>query len=272
MFLKFVPTSCTGIKTRFNKFKKLAPPGLNLYIPFIENIYLVSNKLTQNTFKFTVKTRDNIFSDISVAIQHKVKTENTELAFYSLHNPHEQIKAYTENTLRSIISRMSLNELFESQDTICYEVSNNLSKIMEKNGYTIENSLVTEIKPAKNIEEALNHIEAAKRAKEAAIDEAEAKYILKIREAEADRDKDILKGQGISGQRFEILKGYEESVLLLSNKLNIKPEIITQFILNIQHLETMEKIGTSNNTKTMFVQHDIKDFQKQILEAYETKN
>jgi len=269
MFFKFVPTSSIGIKTTFGKFTKLSFPGLNFKIPFIQEIYLVSNRLEQNTFKFSVKTKDNIFSDVSVAIQHKIKPENTELAFYSLKEPGEQIKAYTENTLRSIISKMTLIELFESQDTICHQVSESLSNRMEKCGFTIENSLVTEITPDKTIQNALNHIEASKRAKEAATEEAEGKYILQIREAEGERDRNILRGQGIAGQRTAILKGYEESVGLLAQKFGISADEVAQFVLNIQHLETIEKIGVSNNAKTIFVEHNIKDLRKQVLESKE---
>lgn len=266
---KFVPTSATGVRSTFGKFTRLNEPGLTIYVPFVQNVHLVSNKLIQTNFQFNVKTKDNIFSDVSVAIQHRVKPENTELAFYSLHNPNEQIKAYTGNSLRSIISKMMLTELFESLDTVSHEVSQSLSSRMEKCGYTIENALVTEISPDKTIQVALNHIEAAKRGKEAATEEAEAKYILQIREAEGERDRNILRGQGISGQRSAILKGYEESVGALATKFNIKPDEVAQFVLNIQHLEAIEKIGTSPNTKTIFVEHNLQDIKKQMLEAKE---
>ena len=269
MFFKLVPTSSMGVKTTFGKFTSLSQPGFNLKIPFIQDIHLVSNRLIQNEFKFTVKTKDNIFSDVTIAIQHKVKPENTELAFYSLDKPTGQIKSYTENMLLSMISKITLTELFDSQSIIGNDIANNLSVKMEKCGFTIENLLVTAIIPEKKIQDALNNIEAAKRAKEAAKEEAEANYIRQIREAEGERDKNILRGQGIAGQRTAILKGYEENVGLLSSKLKISPEEIAQFVLNIQHLEAIEKIGTSNNAKTIFFEHDVKDLKKQIMQGRE---
>jgi regulator of protease activity HflC (stomatin/prohibitin superfamily) len=164
---------------------------------------------------------------------------------------------------------MTLPEFYESRDTVCHDAANSLSAKMEKCGFTIENILVTQIIPDKKIQDSLNHIEAAKRAKEATKEEAEANYIKQVREAEGERDKNILRGQGIAGQRTAILKGYEENVGMLSSKLKISPEEIAQFVLNIQHLEALEKIGTSNNAKTIFVEHNVKDLKKQIMEARE---
>ena len=266
---KFIPTSTTGIKTRFGKFVGDKRPGLTFYIPIVERIHLVSNRLEQDTFKFNVKSKDNIFSTVTVAIQHRVLPEQSEKALFSLDNPKSQIVAYTESSVRSIVSQMSLAELYESQGKICDSVSKDLSSKMEANGYTIENTLITEIFPNQKVQDALNNIEASKREKEAASIMADADYIKKIKAAEAERDKKILYGQGISGQRDAILNGYVASVNELSKKLDLSPKQVMDLVLEIQKLEVLEKVGTTENSKTVFLNHNIGDLTKRLLESKE---
>ncbi len=42
---KFIPTMNTGVVQTFGKFTRLAAPGLTFYIPYIQKIQLVSNRL-----------------------------------------------------------------------------------------------------------------------------------------------------------------------------------------------------------------------------------
>jgi regulator of protease activity HflC (stomatin/prohibitin superfamily) len=42
---KFVPTMTTGVVQTFGKFSRLLSPGFNIYIPFVQTVNLVSNRL-----------------------------------------------------------------------------------------------------------------------------------------------------------------------------------------------------------------------------------
>lgn len=256
MFFKFISTSTTGVLQTFGKFTKTVGPGLQLYVPFIQKITPVSNRLTQDTFKFEVKTKDNVFATLELAVQYKISPDNTEKAFFSLDDPKQQIDAYIENVVRSRTPRMKLDELFESQNDICRSVSEELSDKMKDYGYTIENTLVTGINPATAVKEAMNNINASERLMEAARNEANAGFIKKVREAEADRDRKELQGKGIALQRRAIFEGYEIGVQNMATTLGLSPQQIIDFITKVQHLDTLEGIGKSTNAKTIFIQHE----------------
>lgn len=256
MFFKFIKTSTTGILQTFGKFDRTVGPGLRLYIPFIQKITPVSNRLTQDTFTFEVKTKDNVFATLGLAVQYKIHPDNTEKAFFSLDNPNQQIDAYIENVVRSRAPKMKLDELFESQNDICRSVSDELAEKMKDHGFTIVNTLVTGINPAKEVKEAMNHINASERLMEATRNEANAEFIKKVREAEADRDRKRLQGEGIALQRRAIFEGYEVGVQNMATTLGLTPQQIIDFITKVQHLDTLEGIGRSANTKTIFIPHD----------------
>jgi len=267
---KFIQTSNTGIFTTFGKFKKTCSPGLNFYIPIVQNIHVVSNQLREQTYTFEVKTKDNVFANLVIALQYKITPENTDKYFYKMHDPKSQMGSYIENIIRVTVPKMTLDELFESQNEISQNVANDVSTKFEQNGITIENTLIKNIDPDPEVKKSMNKINAAKRLKFAATEEAEAEYIKKVREAEADRDRKILQGQGISGQRKAILDGYKESVNGMSTSLGVSSSDIIQFVLKTQHLDMLEIIGKSNNAKTIFVDHNIQTDQVKLMSALES--
>ena len=268
----FINTATTGIRERFGRFVNLAKPGFNIYIPFIEKITPVCNRLKQDNFKFEVKTKDNVFTRLNIAVQYKIEDQNSESAFYSLQNPKQQINSYIENVVRAQVPKMNLDDLFESQDTISQSVSNRLAKNMKRYGYTIESTLVKEIEPNSEVKEAMNRINASERLKHAMKNEADAYYIKNIRQAEADRDRKKLQGEGISLQRLAIMNGYQESVENMSKSFGLSPKDIVDFVIKTQHLDTMEIIGKSQNAKTIFYSHDPDNFnlRNKLIEAKET--
>ena len=168
---------------------------------------------------------------------------------------------------------MKLDDLFESQGEIGESVRESLDKKMSGYGYTIIDTLVNDISPDTAVSKAMNAINASERLKEAAKNEAEADYIRKVREAEADRDRKILQGEGISGQRLAILKGYEESVDGMAGSLGLTPREVVKFVLETQRYDMLENIGTSNNTKTVFLNHNSEEIgsgiRNSMMEAQE---
>jgi regulator of protease activity HflC (stomatin/prohibitin superfamily) len=269
MVIKFISTSCTGVFQTFGKFSKTVKPGIKFYIPFLQRIDIVSNRLNQNEFYFEAKTKDNVFTNLDISIQYKIKPENTETAFYSLYNYKKQIKSFVKNVIRSTVPKLTIEEIFNKQDDIALAVKEKLSNKMEGHGYTIEDVLVNDIIPDEKVKKSMNEIKSAQQLQIAATHVAQAEYIKKVKDAEADRDRKILQGEGISGQRTAILKGYEESIETFSKKLQVTPSELIKFVTDVQHLDTLQIIGKSNNAKTLFINHETNATTKSFLQGKE---
>lgn len=267
IMLRFIKTANTGVKQTFGKFTGLCSPGLNIYIPFVQTITPVSNMIQSKDFEFRVKTKDNVFTDLSIGVQLKVKAEDTERAFFSLTDPESQIDSYIQNVVRSKAPTMTLDELYESQGEIAKAVSDHLHERMSEYGWTIVDTLVNDIVPAQKVAHAMNEINASERLKAAAKNEADADYIRQVRAAEADKDRKILQGEGISGQRLAILKGYEQGVEDMSTRLGLTSKDIIDFVMKTQHLDTLESIGKSPNTKTVFLSHQPQGFESKVMDG-----
>lgn len=269
-FFKFIQQSTSGIVQTFGRYSRTVKPGLRLYIPVIQKITPISHRLKQDTFRFEVKTKDDTFTKLGLAVQYRIEEKNADKAFFSLEDPVHQMNAYIENVVRAKVPKMELNDLFSSQDEICDTVASTLASKMDEHGFTIVNTLVTEIEPAKEVKDAMNKINASARLKEAAKNEADAHYIKEVRQAEADRDRKRLQGEGISQQRQAIMRGYQAGIADMSKHLGLNNGRIIDLVMNTQHLDTLESIGKSANTKTVFLNHQpSSSFRSDIIQAQE---
>lgn len=250
---KFIKTSNTGIKQQFGKFKKTLEPGLNFYIPFIQNIDIISNKLQLESFSYNVKTKSDAFATLNIAVQYQIQPENSEKAFYNLKQPLKQIDSFIQGILRSKISTMEMNELFKSQDDICHFVSDTLRNRMAQTGYSIMNTTIVEISPDDVIKKAMNQVYASERNREAARNNADAKYVEVVREAEAQKECKRLQGEGTALQRIEMLKGYEQGVNDMCKQFDLNAKDIMNYVVKIQQLEMNSAIATSPNAKVIFM-------------------
>lgn len=271
VFFKFIKYAHTGVKTQFGKITSSCKPGLNFYIPIIQSIQIVSNKTRNMTTSLNVKTKDDVFTMITIGVQVTIDPEHSIDALTKLDDPYGQIETYVKNIVRSTVPTLTLDEVFASQGEVSTKVLDGIFDKMKEYGFTINDVLIDDIKPDKEVTYAMNAINASLRMKEAAKNEADAEYIRKVKEAEADRDRKILQGEGISGQRKAILEGYKENVNDMSDSLGLTPKEVVDFVLKTQELDTRHTIGTSVNTKVLFVPSDLDSGCKSLITANETR-
>ncbi|MGD0940337.1 MAG: SPFH domain-containing protein, partial [Terracidiphilus sp.] len=192
-----VRTAEVAIITRFGEFKRVAQPGLNLKIPFIETVAgVVSLRVSQISLTMETKTKDNVFVTIPISVQNRVRPEKVYDAFYKLSDPTAQIKSYVEQVILGHVPGMTLDEVFASQSSIAAAVKQELDADMSTFGFEIVNVLVTDIVPDAKVKSAMNDINAAQREQVAANARGEAEKILVVKKAEAEAESKALQGQG----------------------------------------------------------------------------
>ena len=216
---------------RFGKFLSIRQSGLQLKIPLIDRIAgRVNLKIQQLDVIIETKTKDNVFVKLKVSVQFMVVKETVYDAFYKLEYPHDQITSYVFDVVRAEVPKLILDDVFERKDDIAIAVKRELNEAMTTYGYTIINTLVTDIDPDIQVKNAMNRINAADREKTVAEFEAEASRIRIVAKAKAEAESKRLQGQGIADQRREIAKGLVESVDVL-NKVGIGADTNSNLIL-----------------------------------------
>jgi regulator of protease activity HflC (stomatin/prohibitin superfamily) len=254
---------------RLGKFHKVSRPGLQFKIPLIDSIAgNINLKVRELPVEVETKTKDDVFVKIIVSVQFFVvdSIEGIENSFYKLNNPERQIQSYVFDSIRSEVPKMELDSVFAEKDKIAIAVKNELSETMQQFGFDFIKALV--IDPDAKVKHAMNEINAAKRMKEAAKEEAAAAKIRVIAAAEADAESKRLAGEGIALQRIAIANGLKESVAEV--KLAMEDHVTSQDVMNMlfmtQHYETVAKLS-ENNTSTIFMPYspdNVGDLQMQI--------
>lgn len=238
---------------RFGRYQSIRQSGLHLKIPLIDRIAgRVNLKIQQLDVIIETKTKDNVFVKLKVSVQFMVVKETVYDAFYKLEYPHDQITSYVFDVVRAEVPKLKLDDVFERKDDIAIAVKRELNEAMTTYGYTIINTLVTDIDPDIQVKNAMNRINAADREKTVAEFEAEASRIRIVAKAKAEAESKRLQGQGIADQRREIARGLVESVDVL-NRVGINSQEASALIVVTQHYDTLQAIGADSNSNLILL-------------------
>jgi len=252
-----IDTAHAGVVQRLGKFSRIAQPGLNFKIPFLDTVVArLSLQVQQMDVKVETKTKDNVFVIIPISIQYKVISDSIYDAFYKLSDPTKQIESFVYNVILGHVPKMTLDETFDQQAQIAIDVKNNLDESMKEFGYSIVKSLITDIVPDEKVKAAMNDINAAAREREATVSRAETEKLLLVKKAEADAESKRLQGQGIANQRRAIIEGLRESIAEFSTSVEgATPKDAMAMVLLTQYFDTLKEVAGTNRSNTILMPH-----------------
>jgi regulator of protease activity HflC (stomatin/prohibitin superfamily) len=267
-----VSTAEMAVVQRLGKFVRIAGPGLNFKMPWLEKVAgRVNMRVQQFRVEVETKTKDNVFVKILVSVQYQVLQDKVYEAFYKLQNPGDQITSYVFDSVRSQVPKMILDEVFEQKDNVADSVKTELSGVMKDYGYAIIKALVTDINPDEKVKSAMNDINAAQREQVAAQARGEAEKILKVKQAEAEAESKALQGRGIADQRKAIISGLRESVEAFKESVEgASAKDVMALVLMTQYFDTLKEIGAQARSNTILMPHSpgaMPDFFEQIQNA-----
>lgn len=246
MLPKIIPAGFAGVRFLLGKVTGVAKPGLAWYIPFIERIQLVEGRVISHTRSQEIKTADNIFATVAVSAQMQIVSPADYLTKLSDQNT---IHAAIDDVTRTHLTRATLESIYVDQTG---SMSDDLSKRLSEYGIDVTNVFVTSVDTSPEVKHSMDAVVQSKRALEVARNNAAADYEIAVKAAEAERDRKILHGEGISGQRQKIIDGVVQSMQELKATTGVSHEHLMRFILAHQQFDTMADIGRGPGAKTLF--------------------
>ena len=272
-----IDTAHAGIVQRLGKFSRIAAPGLNFKIPFIDTVVRkISLQVQQLDVKVETKTKDNVFVLIPISVQYQVIPDKVYDAFYKLSDPIKQIESFVYNVILGHVPKMTLDQTFEQQAQIAIDVKDSLDESMREFGYSIAKSLITDIVPDEKVKAAMNDINAAAREREATVSRAETEKMLLVKKAEAEAESKKLQGEGIANQRTAIIEGLRESVERFSESVSgATAKDAMTMVLMTQYFDTLKEIAGGNRSNTVMMPHTpnaLNDLFAQFRDAIITGN
>jgi len=252
--LQCIQEKQVGVVEDLGQFKRLIGEGPSCIIWPLQSVAgRLSLRVQQLDVMCETKTKDNVFVQVGVAVQYKVVTESAYDAWYRLTSPTSQIEAYVYDVIRSTIPRLEIDEAFVSKDDIAKAVFDQLQNVMKDYGYSIVNTLVTDLAPDSRVKASMNEINAAKRLKEAASHQAEADKVRLVKNAEAEAEARYLSGLGVARQRKAIVQGLQASVSDFSEEVaGATPKDVMDILLLSQYFDTLSTVGANS----LILEHD----------------
>ncbi len=193
--IRIVRPSERGVVERLGKFKRIAEPGLNIVIPFVDKMTRVNiTEQIDDCESMEVITQDNLNAHVDVQIYYKVLPDESNLkkSQYAVADFRDQIINLARTTTRNVLGKLSFKQANNERSTINTELEKELRVHVAKWGIDLVRVELKQIVPPPNVQSAMNDVLVAEQKKTAAIDFALALET----QADGERKATIKKAEG----------------------------------------------------------------------------
>lgn len=261
MFIFTVPQNHCAIVEMFGKPRSIKRSGLNICIPFLQQLKDVSpiwgNSSNQNGIFIelteqqhretgrTCTTKDNVNVEVSCIIRWKI-TDPIK-AVYSVDHLHRSLVEVTLNELRSTIGNMELDAVLTGRAALSEKVTLTVSPTLQRWGITLTTVEIQELITDQATADAMRQIIEAERRSKAISAEAIGESAAKVKLAQAEKEAAILRAQGTA----EALKLEADAQTAYLRQLAevIGAEAAAKVLINRQTIEGYATITKDPNAK-----------------------
>jgi len=256
-----ISTEEVGVITRFGKYVRQVEPGLNIKIPFAEDVYRVPVERQQKlefgfrTAKAGVNTKysessttkdeslmltgDLNLAEVQWVVQYRVDDAYNNL--FKVRNPQSTLRIISEAAMRQIVGDRTVNEVLTVGRT---EIGSKLQELIQQicreysMGIKIEQVVLQDVNPPEPVKAAFNAVNEAQQEKETLINQAKSEYNKVIPKARGQAEETIQQAEGYASQRVNNADGEAARFTALYNEFVKAPKVTKTRI----YLETMSKV------------------------------
>lgn len=252
-------------KEVFGKYTGVLRQWFNLIIPFVTST--IRQDLYRKNFPVEVEwvTQDNVTWYIWLNVIYYVNDDNDNWmtwniykSIYNIDDPKTMMRSTIDEQLRAMMVTFTHKNIFAKREEIGEVIESRLREKLSTFGFTLDSIQVRDVKLESTVMSAMNKIVETEKFKEAAMNEAEAKKIMQVKAAEAEKESKVLLWEGMAWQRMKIAEWFKESVDLIKmtdNSLNA--EKVLQFLLDSSRIETLWNIWAQDNSKLVYLNEDL---------------
>lgn len=277
----------TMVIERLGRFHKILGPGLHLIIPFLDQkrgaiwtfVYIDRNnqyqRLTSTLYKIDLReavydfpkqnviTKDNVTMEINALLYYQIT--DVKAAMYEVSNLPEAIEKLTQTTLRNVIGSMDLDASLVSRDEINERLRLILDEATDKWGVKVNRVELQEVKPPRDIREAMEKQMRAERDKRATVLEAEGHKLARILDAEGVKHSQVLRAQGqaessileAEGQaqaRLKVAAAEAKAFEMLQAAMpNTDP---AQYLIAMKYMQALPEMMSGKDNKLIVVPYE----------------
>jgi regulator of protease activity HflC (stomatin/prohibitin superfamily) len=176
MGLRIVQQYQKGVVFRFGKIVGIKEPGLNVVIPFIDQVRKVDFRtITLPIPPQKIITKDNVSVDISAVAYYKVV--DAVKSIVNIENVMSAINQIAQTSVRNIVGRFQLDEILSEREQINKEITAVLDQHTESWGVLVSVVEIKDIELPEGMQRAMAKQAEAEREKRAKIIAAEGEFL-----------------------------------------------------------------------------------------------
>ena len=242
----------------FGRFVRVGQPGFNFVAPFF---YRVGHKINMMEQVLDIPGQEIITKDNAmVAVDGVVffQVLDAAKAAYEVSDLYTAIMALSTTNLRTVMGSMDLDETLSKRDEINARLLAVVDHATEAWGVKITRVELKDIRPPRDIVDAMTRQMKAEREKRASILESEGMRQSEILRAEGEKQAKILQAEGLKEAAFREAEARERAAAAEANATKSVSDAIeggsTQainYFIAQKYVEALGKFATSPNAKTI---------------------
>ncbi|OJV52090.1 MAG: protease [Bacteroidetes bacterium 43-16] len=278
-FFVTVKQGTVAVVTIFGKFRRILRPGLNMRIPFIEQInrrISIQNRSIELKFQAITQDQANVnFSAMllyAVFNQEEETIKNVAFKFMDERSLMQALVRSVEGSVRSFVATKKQSEILSLRTEIILHVKEQLDKSLEEWGYHLIDLQINDITFDEVIMRSMAQVVASNNLKAAAENEGQALLITKTKsaeaegnaikiQAEAERQAAQLRGQGVALFREEVAHG-----MAAAAKEMEQANLDASFILFSMWTDAIKHFAENGKGNTIFLDGSNDSMQRTMKE------